>query len=380
MKLTDAQQDLEHEVAAWVAKAVAEIGPPPADEAAAFAREVAWERRVHAAGYAGLHWPVAFGGRGATIVEHYIVMQAFGHAMAPEGANNIGRELVAPILLHAGTEAQKRRFVPAIAAGTDIWCQGFSEPGAGSDLASVATRADPARDGWTISGQKIWTTNAQYSDWCLVLARTDRDAPRHAGLTLFLVPMSAPGVTVRPIRQITGQSSFNEVFFDAVAVGDDLRLGGVNQGWQVANRVLAFERGTTRLYRQARFASELTAVIGLLGTGADAERVGRLVARLHVLRLQNEALVERVAAGEAIGGEASLQKLAWSELHHDMMREALDLGGQAAVTDPAWGWVRKTYLKAQAETIYAGSTEIQLSIIADQVLGLPRAGRSAASA
>lgn len=372
--LTAAERAFRDRVRQWLPHALAEHGPEPEGEAAAFRWHIGWERRLHAGGWSGLHWPVAYGGRGLTIVEQFLMMEELGAAMAPEGANNIGRELVGPILIDAGTDAQKARFIPRIVACQDIWCQGFSEPESGSDLASVRTRAERDGDGWHIEGQKVWTTNAQYSDWCLLLARTDPDAPKHKGLTLFLVPMVAPGLRVAPIPQITGKATFNEVFLDAVRLGDDLRLGPVNQGWQVANRVLAFERGTTRMYRRARFAAELRALVALAGDRAPPGAVGRLLARLEVLRAHNLRLVARVAEGALIGPEASLQKLGWSELHLDLLREAADWMGSDFLSRPEAARFRAAYLAAQAETIYAGSTEVQLSIIADRLLKLPKEG------
>ena len=383
MKLafTPAQTALAARLRDWLPGALAAHLADSADattEAAAFAAEIAWEKRLHASGWAGVHWPVAYGGQGLGLTEHYLAMVELGAAMAPEGANNIGRELVGPIVLAHGTPAQKAQALPRILSCDDIWCQGFSEPGAGSDLANVATRARRTGGAWVINGQKVWTTNAQHANWCILLARTDPDAARHRGLTLFMVPMDSPGITVRPIRQITGKHTFNEVFFDDVTIKDSLRLGPVDDGWRVAMGVLTFERGTTRLYRQARFAAELKRMIAVLGTQADAATLGRLHARLEVLRAHNLRLVSRIAAGQDMGAEASLQKIAWSELHVDMLRAAQDMAGAAFLAAPEWAFFRDAYLKAQAETIYAGSTEVQLTIIADRILGLPREGSMAA--
>ncbi|SPJ25416.1 acyl-CoA dehydrogenase family protein [Palleronia abyssalis] len=363
---------------AWLPQALADHRSAAAaahDEATAFATEVAWERALAQAGFAGLHWPEAYGGQGLGITEHYLAMVELGSAMAPEGANNIGRELVGPIILARGTEDQKHRFIPRIVACDEIWCQGFSEPQAGSDLAAVATRAVRDGDGWRLSGQKVWTSYAQYADWCILIARTDPDAPKHKGLTLFLVPMDAEGLTCRPIRQITGKHTFNELFLDDVRVPDAQRLGPVNEGWGVAQGVLAFERGTTRLYRQARFAAELDLMIDRLQDRADPERIGRLHAALEVLRGHNLRIVSRVAAGQAIGAEASLQKIAWSELHMDMLRAAQEMAGVSFYADPDWADLRHAYLQAQAETVYAGASEVQRTIIADRILNLPRQPR-----
>ncbi|MBO0344253.1 acyl-CoA dehydrogenase family protein [Roseibium sp. CAU 1637] len=351
----------------------------PTDDVENFALQHAWERKLHEGGYGGLHWPTAYGGRGLGIVEYFVLMEELGRVAAPEGINSIGRELVGPIILDAGTEAQKRRFIPRIISADDIWCQGFSEPNSGSDLASVQTFASRTDDGWVINGQKVWTSYAQFSNWCILLCRTDRTVPKHKGMTLFLVPTAQDGLEIRSLRQITGRREFNELFLTEMRIPDSLRLGPVNEGWQVANRVLAFERGTTRLYRQARFAHELRGLARLVLSGAGNKRAdkallfGRLSARLGILRQHNLRIVSRIAAGEAIGPEASLQKLNWSILHQDIMADAGELLGDAFLEHPAAERFRETYLQARAETIYAGTSEIQRSIIADRVLKLPRA-------
>ncbi|WP_417683766.1 acyl-CoA dehydrogenase family protein [Roseibium sp.] len=355
----------------------------PTDDGENFSLQHAWERRLHEGGYSGLHWPTAYGGRGKGIVEYFILMEELGRVAAPEGINSIGRELVGPVILDAGTEEQKQRFVPRIIAAEDIWCQGFSEPNSGSDLASVQTFARRDGEDWVINGQKVWTSYAQFSNWCILLCRTDRSQPKHKGMTLFLVPTDQQGLDVRSLRQITGRQEFNELFLTDMRVPDSLRLGPVNEGWQVANRVLAFERGTTRLYRQARFAHELNALARLVLDGAGnpmAEKVrilGRLHARLEILRLHNLRIVSRIASGQAIGPEASLQKLSWSTLHQEIMADAGELLGEAFLEHPAAERFRETYLQARAETIYAGTSEIQRSIIADRVLNLPRARKEA---
>jgi len=353
-------------------------GPEDDDENARYQAD--WERKLHAAGYSGVAWPKAYGGQGLTLVEHYIVQDELGRAAAPEGINNIGRELVGPIILATGNEEQKRHYIPRILRLDDIWCQGFSEPNAGSDLASVQTRAVRDGEDWLITGQKVWTSYARHSNWCILLVRTDREAPKHKGITLFLVPMDTPGIVIKPLKQITGRSEFNEVFFDDVRVADRFRLGAVNDGWRVANGVLGFERATTRLYRRARFAHELHALIGLLESSgsrrlADAgfrRRLAGIHVALEIVRYHNLKVVSRVANGAGIGPEASLQKLVWSEAHQKLASLAMDAFGEAFATSDAATPFRDIYLQSRAETIYAGTTEIQRNIIADRVLGLPR--------
>lgn len=348
------------------------------DENAAFQTE--WEKRLYAAGYSGIAWPKAYGGQGLTLVEHYIAQCELGRAYAPEGINNIGRELVGPIILAVGSEEQKRHYIPRLLRLDDIWCQGFSEPNAGSDLASLQTHAVRDGDHWVVSGQKVWTSYARFSNWCILLVRTDRTAPKHKGITLLLLPMEAKGVTVRPLRQITGRSEFNEVFLDEVRVPDSLRLGAVNDGWQVANGVLGFERATTRLYRQARYARELEYLIACLGSAATRDaRLRRSLTELHVeleiVRYHNLKAVSRIANGAKIGPESSLQKIVWSEAHRRLGDLALDAFGPEGIAGEAPGAAlfRDIYLRSHAETIFAGTSEIQRNIIADRVLGLARA-------
>jgi alkylation response protein AidB-like acyl-CoA dehydrogenase len=352
----------------------------PDDDNANFRLQRDWERRLYAAGYGGIAWPKDYGGQGLTLVEHYVVFEELGRRAAPEGINNIGRELVGPILLAVGDEAQKRSYIPRLLSLDDIWCQGFSEPNAGSDLASLQTRAERDGDAWRITGQKLWTSYARFANWCILLARTDRSAPKHRGITLFLMPMDASGITIRPLRQITGRREFNELFLDGVTVLDTLRLGAVNDGWRVATGVLGFERATNRLYRHARFVHELNALIALART-TDAQkladptvrrRLAALHAELEIVRLLNLRIVSRIANGARIGPEASLQKLAWSEAHQRLAALAVDLLGEAFIADPAAERFRDIYLQSRAETIYAGTSEIQRTIIADRILGLPR--------
>lgn len=339
--------------------------------------QFAWERRLYAAGYSGIAWPKDYGGQGLTMVEQYLASVEIGRIAAPESANTIGRELVGPILLAVGTEEQKRHYIPRILRIEDTWCQGFSEPNAGSDLASLKTRA--VRDGgdWVIDGQKIWTSYAHYANHCILLARTDPDAKSHKAITLFIVEMDRPGVEVRPIRHMNGLRHFNEVFFTGVRVPDHMRIGPVDGGWGVAVSVLGFERATTRLYRQARYMNELQALAGLCARDGTAElheaKLGRIAAELEILRYHNTHFVSRIAAGEPIGEEASLLKLCWSRTHQDLSALSLDILGDGIDADTTEAErFRQIYLTARGETIYAGSSQIQKNIIAERVLGLPR--------
>ncbi len=392
LTFTPAQRAWRAEARAWIAANLPEgwrggtyAGPDDEDESARQQR--AWERRLHAAGYAGVAWPKAYGGQGLGIVEQLIINEELGRAAAPEGINTVGMELVGPILLAAGTEAQKRSLIPRILAVETIWCQGFSEPEAGSDLASVRTAAVREGDAWVVNGQKLWTTHARHADLCLLLARTDPDAPKHRGLTLLIVPMDSPGVVARPLVTIAGRREFAEVFFRDVRVPGDATIGPVNEGWRVAGGVLEVERGTLRLYRQQRFLHEFEHLLRV-ATGTEAmrarvagnahfrQRLAEIYAELAIQRYHNLKLVSRIAAGERIGAEASVTKLFWSEMHRRLTALAFDiLGPEAAAAGRATtaaGRFQDLLLHCRFETISAGTSQIQRNIIAERMLGLPR--------
>lgn len=356
----------------------------PLTEAERGARLRAWERAVFDAGYAGLHWPAQYGGHGLTLVEHFIFGEETGRVAAPEGINPIGRELVAGVLLHAGTEDQKSRLLPRIAACTDVWCQGFSEPNAGSDLLSLKTRATERNGCWQVSGQKIWTSYAQHADMCLLLVRTSAEQKPHRGLTLLAVPMSSPGVTRREMQQLDGTWDFNEVFFDDVSVPLDNTIGPVGDGWAVAGAVLAIERATTRLYRQARYLNELQHACRVAEARRPSsiesdylqQQVAGAFAQLLVLRALNVRFVAKIVAGEKVGPEASLLKQCWSHFHQHATEVMADLLGEDH-------WFPRAdaldcdrfvpvYMHSRAETLLAGTSEIQKDIIAERLLELPR--------
>lgn len=382
IRFTPEQEKYRREFRAWL-DANLPRSPRPDDDDEDAAYQADWERKLNAAGYSGIAWPKEYGGQGLTIAEHYVVQEELGRALAPEGINNIGRELVGPIVLAVGSEAQKRHYVPRLLRLDDIWCQGFSEPNAGSDLASLQTRAERDGDDWVVNGQKVWTSYARHSNWCILLARTDRAAPKHKGITLFLLSMDLPGVTVRPLKQITGRCDFNELFLEDVRIPDRLRLGGVNEGWQVANGVLGFERATTRLYRQARFRRELNDLIALterlrperLRDAGFRRRIAGVYAELEIVRYHALKVVSRIGHGAKIGPESSLQKLAWSEAHQSLAALAADLLGDDFLTHEDAAHFRYIYFQSRAETIFAGTSEIQRNIIADRVLELPREAR-----
>jgi alkylation response protein AidB-like acyl-CoA dehydrogenase len=354
----------------------------PGREHEAHAERVAWNRHLAAAGWTCLGWPPEHGGRGATLAQQVIFYEEYARSRAPARAGYLGEELLGPTLIACGTPEQQRRFLPPIAAVEELWCQGYSEPGAGSDLAAVSTAAYLDGDQWVITGQKVWTSLAVEADWCFVLARTEPGSKRSAGLSYLLVPMRQPGVTVRPIRQLTGTSEFNEVFFDGARTGADLVVGEPGDGWRVARATLAIERGAATLGQQVGFERELRRLVELARqTGASADplirdRLGRAWIGLEAMR----AHALRTLAGGAGGTGPSELKLLWSRWHQELGELAMDVQGAPSMV--ARGapydlddWQR-LFLFSRADTIYGGSDEIQRTIIAERALGLPRQARA----
>ena len=344
-----------------------------------------WERELGRAGWIGLAWPKAYGGRGASLAEQVIFNVEYARSDAPGRISFFGEGLLGPTLLAFGTEEQKQRFLPPILAATELWCQGYSEPNAGSDLANVATRAILDGDEWVVTGQKVWTTFAQHADWCFVVTRTDPSAPPHAGISYILVPMRQPGVTVVPLRQMTGTSEFNEVFFDEARTPADMVVGPVNGGWKVAMATLGFERGTASLSQQLAFERELWGVVetaranGAIDDPIIRDRLAEAYAEVQIMGYNSMRMLTGMAKTGAVGPEASIGKLYWSRWHQRLGELAMDIAGPAAEIrpgDPAGGYAldahQGSFMFARAETIYAGSSEIQKNIISERVLGLPR--------
>ncbi|MCO4743761.1 MAG: acyl-CoA dehydrogenase family protein [Proteobacteria bacterium] len=345
----------------------------------AFIQErIAWEKELASGGWTCVGWPKEHGGRGATLYEEVIFAEEYARAQAPGRAGHIGEGLLGPTIIHFGTPEQQQRFLPPIVAGEELWCQGYSEPGAGSDLANVQTKAVRAGDEWVLTGQKIWTSLAEFSDWCFVLARTDSDAPKHKGITCMLVPMNQPGIEVVPIRQMTGNSEFAEVFFDGARAKAEHVVGPINGGWKVAMGTLAFERGASTLGQQLSFAAELDRVIAVakkLGTAkipAIRDRIAELWMRLSVMRLNALRTLSAHERGE-LPREAYITKLFWATWHRDLGELAMDvLGARAAVADPEFEDLHRLFLWTRSDTIYAGTNQIQRNLIAQRALGLPR--------
>jgi acyl-CoA dehydrogenase len=355
----------------------------PGREHEAYDERLAWHKHLSAAGWTCLGWPVEHGGRGATVAQQVIFHEEYARANAPHGVNHFGEELIGPTLIAFGSPEQQARFLPKIKTLDELWCQGYSEPGAGSDLANVATSARLADGQWSITGQKVWTSLAHVADWCFVIARTEAGSARHTGLSYLLVPMKQPGVEVRPIRQLTGTSEFNEVFFDDARTDESMVVGEVGDGWRVAMGTLAFERGVATLGQQVGFRRELDGVVDLAKrTGATddpaiREQITRSWMGLEVMRAHAQRTLASVAGGTP-GTEASVAKLLWAHWHRDLGELAMRVAGAASLVEGPEGlddWQR-LYLFTRADTIYGGSDEIQRNIIAERTLGLPREARA----
>ncbi len=380
-------EEFRYLVRDWLAKHLAgdfaglrRVGGP-GREHESFDQRLAFDRELHEAGWTPLSWPREHGGRAASIEQQLIFHEEYARAGAPARVSHMGEQLLGPTLIEFGTAEQQRRFLPAIAAVTELWCQGFSEPGAGSDLASLSTSARLDGGHWVLTGQKVWTSLAHIADWCFVLARTEPDSRRSAGLSMLLVPMRQPGVEVRPIRQLTGSSEFNEVFFDGARTDADLVLGQAGDGWRVARFLLGVERGAAvfgQLISYRREFDDLVAHAKRTGAANDPllrDRLARAWLGLEVLR---SYALATVAGGENPEADSSanpsVMKLLWSRWHKSLGELAMDVRGAAAMVAQAApyeldGWQR-LYLFSRADTIYGGSDEIQLGIIAGRALGL----------
>ena len=346
-----------------------------------------WEKALAKAGWTCLGWPREHGGRGLTLSQEVIFNEEYARARAPGRLGHIGEGLLGPTLIALGTEEQKKRFLPPIARAEELWCQGYSEPNAGSDLGSVRCRAERHGDEWVITGQKVWTSLAHISDWCFLLCRTDPKAPKHEGLSYLLVPMRQPGIEIVPIRQITGTAEFAEVFFDGARTAVANVVGGVNGGWKVAMATLAFERGASTLGQQLAFESELTRVIEAARTNGAArdpilrQRLADAWIGLRIMRLNALRTLTALEGGNELSREAMINKLYWATWHRKLGKLAVDVLGAASEILPegseALGDLQRLFLWTRADTIYAGTNEIQRNIIGERALGLPREPRAA---
>jgi alkylation response protein AidB-like acyl-CoA dehydrogenase len=340
-------------------------------------RRVAWQRQLDEAGYLGLNWPREYGGRGATLMEQLIFSQEMVEARAPDPINVIGLGMGGPVIIHHGTDEQKRRYLDRILSAEEIWCQGFSEPNAGSDLSALQTRAVDMGDHYRVSGQKVWTTLAHVSRWCLLLARERQEANPRDGLTYLIVDMQSEGVDVRPLVQITGEAEFNEVFFNDVRVPKTQILGEAGRGWEVAITTLLHERGTlgaALASRAAITARELVDFVQATGRGGEnllRQRVAQHYIESRLLQLNGYRAVTNVMKSGIPGPEGSIMKLFFSELNQRMYETAIDTLGMAGMVTSGDGW-QHGFLRSRANTIEAGTSEVLRNILAERVLGLPR--------
>jgi alkylation response protein AidB-like acyl-CoA dehydrogenase len=391
--LTPEQEAFRERVRAWLATNIPEdwtrlgLSEVPRPEAYAFLRK--WQARLFDAGFIGVTWPKEYGGQGLTFLEEMILQQEMALAKAPPILNILGVGMAGPTIIAYGTEEQKKRYPAKILSCEEIWCQGYSEPNAGSDLASLQTRAVKDGDHWVVNGQKVWTSLAHIADWMMLLARTDPEAPRHKGITYFLLDMKTPGVTVKPLKQMTGDAEFNEVFFDNVRVPESRVLGGVNNGWAVGLTTLMYERLALGFGLQVRLRISADQLIDM---ARRMEKNGRALTKDPVMRqklaqlwIDTESLkytgaraVTRLLKGELPGPEASTGKMMWVETHQRLQELAMEIqgpysqltrGGAAAVDGGVWQY---SFLRSRANSIEGGTTEIQKNIIGERVLGLPK--------
>jgi len=384
LSYTAQEQAFRAELRAWLDANVPRQPLPPAlEEEAAFL--TAWQRKLFDAGWAAVHWPRGYGGRGASLTEQAIFQEEMSRARAPQMMNRVGINLVGPTLIACGTEQQRQRYLPRILSCEEIWCQLYSEPDAGSDLASLRTRAESDGDVFRVNGQKVWTSYAQFASFGILLARTDDGAPTHRGISCLIVDMRTPGITIRPLKQITGSAEFSETFFDNVAVPNESIIGELNAGWKVASTTLAHERGTAFPFKEQVlhkiYVDELADLLRERSQQADPITRQAFAARfidVEIMRLHNCRMMTRLARGELPGAESSVVKLFWADLTQSLSELALRSLGPAAqlpygsshcVADGRW---QQRALWSRCASIAGGTSEIQRNIIATRLLGLPR--------
>jgi alkylation response protein AidB-like acyl-CoA dehydrogenase len=331
-----------------------------------------WSRKMYEAGFVGITWPEEYGGKGAPYSHQAIILEEFARAAAPNHMNVIGLGMAGPTIMAHGTEEQKRRYLPKIVSAEEIWCQGFSEPGAGSDLAAVRTRIEPRDDHFVVNGQKVWSSYAHLADFCILIGRSDPDAARHAGLTYVIADMRADGVEVRPLRQITGEAEFNEIFFTDVKVPRENLLGEIGGGWQVAMTTLLHERGTLGFALTGTLDLQVHKLIALAKRKAAddpiiRDRVAQEWIELQALKLTNYRSLTTLMQTGIPGPEGSGSKLHWSEQNQRLTKLAMEI-----LEGEDDGYWRHQQLRSRGNTIEAGTSEILRNIIAERVLGLPR--------
>jgi len=388
LNLTPTEQQFRDEFRAWLGENVPaewKGGRQGSEDSEGYIKYLRdWQRKLYEGGWAGISWPKAFGGRGATLMEQAIFQEEMAHASAPQLIGTIGLSLVGPTIIALGTDEQKARYLPKILSGEEIWCQGFSEPNAGSDLAALGAKAVRDGDDFIINGQKIWTSFAQLADWCLLLVRTDAEAPKHKGITCLLLDMRKEGVSVRPLRQMSGDSGFNEVFFSNVRVPVTQVLGEINKGWTTAITALMNERANLGTGVQVVFKRNLEALIARSRTierdGRPAsldplvrQKLAQAFLELEILRLNTNRALTSLSKTGVPGAEGSTLKLYWSEMNQRTQQIAQEiLGPYGQLKEFDNGLWEYAYLRSRGNTIEAGTSEIQRNIIAERVLGLPK--------
>jgi alkylation response protein AidB-like acyl-CoA dehydrogenase len=387
LNLTPGEQKFRDEFRAWLKTNVPEpwtgaVTSENREDHIAYLRK--WQRTLFEGGWAGISWPKKFGGRGATLMEQAIFQEELALADAPHLIGTIGLSLVGPTIIALGADEQKSRYLPKILSGVEIWCQGFSEPNAGSDLASLGTKAIRDGDAFIVNGQKTWTSFAQIADYCLLLVRTDFESPKHKGITCLLVDMKSEGISVRPLRQMSGDSGFNEVFFSNVRVPLTQVLGQINNGWSTAITALMNERANLGTGIQVLFKRNLNALIARSKTvdrnGRPAssdpvvrQKLAQAYLELEILRLNTNRALTSLAKTGIPGAEGSIQKIYWSEMNQRTQQIAQEiLGPYGQLSDFDDGMWQYGYLRTRGNTIEAGTSEIQRNIIAERVLGLPK--------
>lgn len=358
---------------------------PPEDLDAEFDWMRDFQRRMHGGGWVGIHWPKAYGGRDATPMQQAIFAEEMARARAPQLVNRVGINNVGPTLMHFGSDEQKRRYLPGILSAEEIWCQLYSEPGAGSDLAALRTRADLTGDDYVVSGQKVWTSYAQHARWAILLARTDQEAAKHRGISYLIVDMRAPGIEIRPLRQLNGASEFNEVFLDNVRVPRANLIGAQNDGWRIAQVTLAHERGTNYAIKEQVLArigvDDLVALARSEDSASDPavrQRLAQLFLETEIMRFMNLEMLTRIGRGGTPGAETSIVKTFWADLSQAIGDAGVELLGERGLLlrgsrhAVGSGRFAQHLLFSRAATIAGGTSEIQRNIIAQRMLGLPR--------
>ena len=375
LTLSPEEEAFRDELRAWL-EAQHPGEEPKGDEEEAFAFRLAWQKKLHEGGWAGVSWPKEYGGRGATPIEQAIFSAEMVRANTPAPANILGLAMGGPTVIAHGTEEQKERFVEPILSGEEIWCQGFSEPDSGSDLASLKTKAVKDNGEWVVTGQKVWTTFAHHAKWCMLVARTDTEVPKHKGLTYFLMDMEQDAVQVRPLVQITGQPEFNELFIEEARIPDENVIGGVGNGWMVAITTLMHERSGIAFGSMAQVKRDLASLIdvarenGLDDDPVTKQRLAQLYIESEVLRINAyRGLTQIIKTGQP-GAEGSLSKWHWSDINQSLTEAAMEIRGhEAPIVDGEWTY---RFLRARANSIEGGTTEILKNIVAERVLGLPK--------